>query len=382
MTRTNNLGLYVHVPFCVKKCSYCDFLSFACNDETALSEYTKALRRDIVCKSEMLPYRVTDTVYIGGGTPSLLSASDMTDIMRTVFDNFNVSEDAEITVEVNPGTVTEDKMRAYFAAGINRISIGVQSFDNSVLARIGRIHNKNDALNAVRMAQKAGFKNISIDLMFGIPGQSMKMWKDTVRQSVFTGVNHISLYSLQIEEGTPLGDSIRNGSIIPSDEETDREMYHTGLEILRNAGYFQYEISNASMKGFESRHNLKYWSYEEYLAAGLGASSFIDGKRYRNCSGMIPYLNAVKEGISTFDESDTEQFSKREEMGIYVFTGLRKTDGFSITDFENVFGVDFFDVYNPEIIESYKGYMEFDGVMLRLTGAGFDISNKIMSEFV
>ena len=134
MTRTNNLGLYVHVPFCVKKCSYCDFLSFACNDETALSEYAKALRRDIVCKSEMLPYRVTDTVYIGGGTPSLLSASDMTDIMRTVFDNFNVSEDAEITVEVNPGTVTEDKMRAYFAAGINRISIGVQSFDNSVLA--------------------------------------------------------------------------------------------------------------------------------------------------------------------------------------------------------------------------------------------------------
>lgn len=382
MTRTNNPGLYIHIPFCVKKCAYCDFLSFACGDAGAISEYTKALKHDISRKAEIKPYRVTDTVYIGGGTPSLMSVANMTDIMKAVHDNFNVADDAEITIEANPATLTEEKLRAYLSMGINRISIGVQSFDNFILKMLGRMHDKNDALNAIRLAQKVGFENISLDLMFGIPGQTQKMWHDTVRQSIFTGVNHISLYSLQIEEETPFGDMVAKGEMIPSSEESDREMYHEALDMLSQAGYCQYEISNCAKPGYESKHNLKYWSYEEYIGAGLGASSFTDGKRYKNYGKMIPYLDAVKKGRHTVDESNIDEFSLREEMGIYVFTGLRKIDGFEVRDFEQVFDTSFFSVYDMELVEKYRGYMEFDGINLKLTQAGFDISNRIMSEFV
>ncbi|MCI7146079.1 MAG: radical SAM family heme chaperone HemW [Clostridiales bacterium] len=382
MTRTNNLGLYVHVPFCVRKCAYCDFLSFACREEAVLTEYAKALSRDIALKGELKPYRTTDTVYIGGGTPSLLSPADINLIMESVYYNFNVADDAEITIEANPATLNEEKLRAYRAAGINRISIGVQSFDNTVLNRLGRIHDKNDALNAIRLAQKAGFDNISIDLMFAIPGQTEKMWRDTVRQAIFTGVSHISLYSLQIEENTPMWDMVEAGTITPTEAEADREMYHMALDMMRGAGYYQYEISNAAVPGRESRHNLKYWSYQEYIGAGTGASSFVDGRRYCNYSKMLTYLDAVKKGRPTGDAEQADEFSTREEMGIYVFTGLRKVAGIDMRDFEEVFGMDFFSVYDPEIIRKYKGYMEYDGSVLKLTEAGMDISNRIMSEFV
>lgn len=383
MTITNNLGLYLHIPFCARKCGYCDFLSFACNDSRILSEYTSALIREIKIKSVNWPYREVDSVYIGGGTPSLLSEWDMGRIMDCIRDSFNVAEDAEITIEANPATLSDDKLSRYLLKGINRISIGVQSFENGILEVLGRIHNKNDAFYSFQRAKKAGFENINLDIMFGIPGQTMKIWKDTVRQCIFLRPSHISLYSLQIEEGTEIYKKIfEEGAMEPVPEITDREMYHTALKMMRTAGYEHYEISNAALPGFRSRHNMKYWSYEEYIGLGLGASSFIDGSRFKNCSNMHDYIKAIKENVSPIDAGSVENYGLRDEMGIYVFTGFRKSEGISLDEFRGVFKKDFFDVFDRNILNKYRGMLIFDGERLYLSERGMDISNVIMAEFI
>jgi len=383
MTITNRIGLYLHIPFCLRKCRYCDFLSFACSDEKALSEYTAALIREIRIKSTECPYKIADSVYIGGGTPSILSAEDISRIMDSLYENFTIDDDAEITIECNPATATEEKLRAFRESGINRISIGVQSWDNSVLRLMGRAHDKNDAFTAVRSAKKAGFDNINLDLMFGIPGQTMKMWRDSIRQCIFLRPQHISLYSLQIEEGTHFYKMIYEDHLLSEPSEViDRKMYHDALLMLEDAGYDQYEISNAALPGFESRHNLKYWSYMEYMGLGLGASSFIGGVRYKNCSNMIEYLDYIKEGEAPVKEENIEKYTARDEMGIYTFTALRKSEGVDLKEFERIFGKEFFSIYDPSLINVYFGYLDYDGERLRLTDRGRDISSRIMTEFV
>lgn len=367
----------------MKKCRYCDFLSFPCSDEKAISEYASALIMEIRSRYEEWPYKVVDSIYIGGGTPSLMPSKDIKRIMAAINENFLVDENSEITIEANPATLTDEKLSDYLECGINRISIGVQSFDNSILRMLGRVHDKNDALNAIRMAKKAGFDNINVDLMFGIPNQSMKMWKDSVKQAAFLGPQHVSMYSLQIEEGTPFYEMVYvNKNIEPLPEATDRAMYHEAIEIMAQHGYSLYEISNACLPGFESRHNLKYWDYENYLGLGPGASSFMDGHRFKNCSTIPEYLKYIKAGLAPVKPEDVENYSLREEMGIYVFTGLRKTSGFSISDFEKTFGTDFFNVYDPKFIDKFKGLLEYEGERLRLTPEGFDVSNQVMAEFV
>lgn len=384
MTITSNtLGLYLHVPFCRKKCRYCDFLSFECSDDSLLTEYSRALIREIKLRYNEWPYRVVDSVYIGGGTPSLMSGADVADIMEEIRDDFLLAEDCEITIEANPATITEEKLEAYLASGINRISIGVQSFDNSILNMLGRIHDKNDAFNAIRMAKKAGFHNINADLMFGIPGQTMKKWRDTVRQCIFLEPEHISLYSLQLEEGTALHKMICEENILKEmSAEENREMYHDALLMMQTAGLQQYEISNAAKPGFESRHNLKYWSYMEYLGLGPGASSFVGGRRFKNCERIRDYLDFIKEGRPPVKPEDVEDYSRRDEMGIFIFTGLRKKSGFRISEFEESFSVDFFDIYDPEIIRQLRGLLVAEGDNIRLTDKGFDVSNKVMAAFV
>ena len=248
---------------------------------------------------------------------------------------------------------------------------------------LGRIHDKNEAARAITTARRAGFENINVDLMFGIPAQTMKMWKDSFRQCLFLEPEHISLYSLQIEENTPFYDMIYKDDIIrPVDEETDRSMYHEALMMLSGRGYNLYEISNASKPGRECRHNLKYWSYEEYLGLGLGASSFIGGYRFRNTSKMKEYLRYIKAGLPPVNPEDVENYTKRDEMGIYVFTGLRKREGFDINEFESIFGVDFFKVYEPSVLDEFKGCLEVNGSVMHLTERGIDISNRIMAAFV
>lgn len=382
MTTTNKLGLYIHIPFCARKCRYCDFLSFACTDSRVLSEYASALMREIRIKSQNWHYRGVDTVYIGGGTPSLMSARDIGRIMDCLRDNFYIMDDAEITIEANPATVSDEKMDMYLKKGINRLSIGVQSFENPVLETLGRIHSKNDAFYSFQKAKKAGFENINLDIMFGIPGQSLKMWKDTVRQCIFSGPTHISMYSLQIEEGTDFYNMYRNGELEPVSETADREMYHEALRMMRTAGYEHYEISNCALRGYRSRHNMKYWSYDEYAGLGLGASSFMDGSRYKNCSRMHDYIRAIKENVPPVDAGSVQNYSKREEMGIYVFTGLRKADGIDIDHFQRTFNEYFFCVYDKKILDRYRGLMVCEDGRLYLTERGMDVSNKIMAEFI
>lgn len=382
MTRTSNFGIYIHIPFCVRKCRYCDFLSFRCEDDGILRGYTEALLKEMELKSKDLRYRYADSVYIGGGTPSILSAWDMGKILETLRESFNITDDAEITIEANPATLTDEKLERYLRKGANRLSIGVQSFDNRLLGLLGRIHNKNDALYTFQKAKKAGFENINLDLMFGIPGQTMKMWKDTVRECVFLRPAHISLYSLQIEEGTEFYEMYRDGRLEEVSDSLDREMYHVALRVMCGAGYRHYEISNCALAGFAGRHNMRYWSYEDYIGLGPGASSFIGGRRFENLKVMTEYLDALKEDVSPVDTENIKSYSRREEMGIFVFTGLRKAEGISLEEFRDIFGEDFFSVYDQRVLKKYKGLLILADGRLYLSEKGMDVSNRIMTEFV
>ena len=377
------LGLYIHVPFCRQKCAYCDFLSFECKSEKLLGEYARALILDIRSRRNECSDRLVDTIYIGGGTPSLMSSEDTIRIMDEVRRNFNVSKDAEVTVEANPASLTREKLEYYRNCGVNRLSIGVQSFDNRILRVLGRLHDKNEAFQMIQTARKAGFDNISIDLMFGVPTQTLKTWLDTVRQGIFLEPQHVSLYSLQLEEGTDIYRRVfkeKSLSMIPDD--LDRRMYHDAVSMLREAGYDLYEISNAALPGKESRHNRKYWSYDEYLGVGLGSSSFFNGVRSRNYDKMYKYIEAIKEQRIPIDARTIENYTERDEIGIYVFTGLRRSEGIDLRDFRSRFGVDLFSVYDPDILVKYRGKIGLYEDRLYLTEEGMDISNSIMAEFV
>ena len=382
MMTTSNLGLYLHIPFCERKCRYCDFLSFPYAQTQILSEYAMALREEVMIQSEAWPYRLVDTIYIGGGTPSLLSPEDVAMLLDSIRENFHVSLDPEITLEANPNSVTEEKLRGYRQAGVNRLSLGVQSFDNEVLRFLGRLHDKNQAMNAYQKAKRAGFDNINLDLMFGIPGQSMKKWTDTVRQATFLRPQHISLYSLSIEEGTPLDESLKKHEFLETPSAIDREMYHEALKMMRQAGYNHYEISNAALSGKEGRHNMKYWSYMEYLGLGLGASSFIHDSRYKNVDSMIDYLKCIKSHTAPIDAGSVENYTIREEMGIYIFTGLRRAGGISLEHFRKCFDRELFDVFSYDVVKKNKGLLIHNGDRLYLTEYGMDVSNRILSEFV
>lgn len=347
-----------------------------------ISEYAQALIEEMNLKSADWHYREVDSVYIGGGTPSLLSAWDIGRIMDSLRENFNVADDAEITIEANPATLSDEKLERYLRKGINRLSLGVQSFENHVLQILGRVHSKNDAFYNFQRARRAGFDNINVDIMFGIPGQNLKMWKDTIRETIFLRPSHISLYSLQIEEGTEFYDMIKNGEMEALDEETDREMYHMALKMMQAVGYEHYEISNCALPGYRSQHNLKYWSYAEYLGMGLGASSFINGSRFSNYDSMYRYIKAIKETKVPVDEKTIKNYSQREEMGIYAFTGLRKMAGIDLADFRETFEMDFFDVFDKRILEKFKGRLVLKEDKLHLTEKGMDISNRIMAEFI
>ena len=378
-----NLGLYIHIPFCRQKCAYCDFLSFACKSEILLTEYAQALMLEIRSRKESAEGRRVDTLYIGGGTPSLMPADDFVRIMDETRRAFDIAEDAEITVEANPASLTREKLEYYRNCGVNRLSIGVQSFDNRILRILGRLHDKNEAFQMIQTARKAGFDNISIDLMFGVPTQSIKMWTDTLRQGIFLGPQHISLYSLQLEEGTDLYRRVfKEQSLSMISDQVDRQMYHEATAMLRDAGYDMYEISNACLPGRQSRHNRKYWSYEEYLGIGLGASSFFDGKRFKNYDKMYKYIQAIKEKRIPIDEKSIEHYGQRDEMGIYVFTGLRRMEGIDLKDFKARFGVDLFSVYDQALLGRHKGRLVLYDDRLYITEDGMDVSNAIMAEFV
>ena len=373
------MELYLHMPFCVRKCAYCDFLSFPTDQETQ-NLYTRRLREDIDAMGKKYGDIPVDTIFIGGGTPSVPDSALIVGIMEHVRKAFHVAEGAEISMEANPGTVTREKLTDYRRAGINRLSFGLQSANDRELKLLGRIHTWAEFLESFHLARECGFTNINIDLMSALPGQTRESWKDTLKRVTDLNPEHISAYSLIIEDGTPFGEKhgSEEGRKLLPDEDSEREMYHETKRFLRDCGYERYEISNYAKPGRACRHNIGYWTGLPYLGLGLGASSYMDGCRFADNSDMKQYLEE-KPGMFT----DVEKLTKKDMEEEFFYVGLRMTAGVSLPEFERRFGVSAKDVY-PGLMEMFveEKAAVFQGDRFVLTDYGLDVSNYIMAQFL
>ena len=402
----NGLEIYIHIPFCVKKCDYCDFLSAPADLETK-EKYVEALINEIKLNKNKMSEYVVDTVFIGGGTPSLLEENQISKIMSVLRDNCNMSENPEITIECNPGTITESKLLEYKKSGINRISFGLQSANDEELNSIGRIHNYAGFLESYNLARKCGFDNINVDLMSALPGQTLKSYEETLNKVVRLEPEHISAYSLIVEENTLMYDRVKKAQIkginILPDEESERKMYYLTNNILRSNGYRKYEISNYSKPGKECKHNIGYWQRKEYLGFGIGAASLYKENRYNNISDINKYIevltNNIKEnsinnvGNSSEVENQVnilnsivknlQQLTERDRMEEFMFLGLRMMEGVSMEKFERYFGKPYMEVYGKvqKRMED-KRFLINDNGYVKLTEFGIDLSNYVMSEFL
>ena len=376
---SGGMELYLHMPFCVRKCAYCDFLSFPTDQETQ-NLYTRRLREDIDAMGKKYGDIPVDTIFIGGGTPSVPDSALIVGIMEHVRKAFHVAEDAEISMEANPGTVTREKLTDYRRAGINRLSFGLQSANDRELKLLGRIHTWAEFLESFHLARECGFTNINIDLMSALPGQTRESWKDTLKRVTDLNPEHISAYSLIIEDGTPFGEKYgsEEGRKLLPDEDSEREMYHETKRFLRDCGYERYEISNYAKPGRACRHNIGYWTGLPYLGLGLGASSYMDGCRFAVNSDMKQYLEE-KPGMFT----DVEKLTKKDMEEEFFYVGLRMTAGVSLPEFERRFGVSAKDVY-PGLMEMFveEKAAVFQGDRFVLTDYGLDVSNYIMAQFL
>ena len=377
-----DLELYIHIPFCIKKCNYCDFLSFPSNEERR-EIYVQSLINEIEQTGKLLDkdaYAVR-SIFIGGGTPSLLSGKQIERIMLAVRNAFFIMEEAEITMETNPGTLTKENVFSYKKAGVNRFSMGLQSADDACLHLLGRIHTWEEFLKSYELARKAGFENINVDLMFALPEQTLGQWEETLSEITALQPEHISAYSLIIEEGTPFYDLYEKEVYQETDEELDRAMYHTAVQILAEEDYHQYEISNFAKDGKESRHNRIYWQGEGYLGFGLGAHSYWEGKRFHNPYDLHTYMEQAENGNVSME--DVEELSLADQYGEFMFMGLRLTEGIEKKRFAQRFGVDMEDVYGMEIEKcKEEGLLEEKAGWLRLTERGLDLSNQVFMEFL
>ena len=377
------LGLYLHIPFCVQKCRYCDFLSFGTGTFTGKEEtqdkriqpYVNRLCREIRENGKRYTGYVVDTLFFGGGTPSLLTGAQMGQLMNQIRDSFSLAEDAECSMECNPGTATLATLQDYRAAGINRLSIGLQSACDKELQRLGRIHNLAQFEDCFRWARQAGFANVNVDLMSALPGQSRESYEQTLRFVAEHDPEHISAYSLILEEGTPL---YEENPVLP-DEDTDRLMYEDTKRILAEYGYHRYEISNYARAGRECRHNCKYWRRGEYLGLGLGASSQMGHTRFQNTAELPIYM----EETDTVLADSLTTLSRKDEMEEFMFLGLRLTEGISGEDFRDCFGVSLEEIYGEvlnKLLEE-KLLVREQG-RLHLTDYGLDVSNYVLAQFL
>lgn len=380
------MEIYIHVPFCVRKCAYCDFLSGP-GDEMTIERYVEALIQEISqCnpkKTKSTSETVT-TVFLGGGTPSILSPTQIERIMGALHEAFEIEQDAEITIEANPGTVNYEKLEAYKQAGINRISFGLQSTNNEELKLLGRIHTFEEFLESFQLARDCGFDNINIDLISAIPGQTVESWEASLKRIIELNPEHISAYSLIIEEGTPFaklyGEGTEGEKELPT-EDDERLMYQRTEELLEESGYHRYEISNYAKPGRECRHNLGYWERKNYLGIGLGASSLIDNTRYKNIDNLDCYIQHADD--LTEIQEDREILSQTEQMEEFIFLGLRKTRGISIQEFQDTFGRRLDECYGENIRRMREaGLIVIKDGFLRLTKKGIDVSNYVFAEIL
>ena len=383
--KKRNLELYLHIPFCVKKCNYCDFFS-ASGTPKEQADYVSAMIQEIQSYQELSGEYEVQTIFLGGGTPSLLTPEQIEKIFTTIYHIFSVNENAEITMEMNPGTVDIEKLRAMKAAGVNRLSIGLQSAQNEELKMLGRIHTYEEFLETWKLTEQAGFKNRNIDLMSALPGQTIESYEDTLSKVLALEPEHISAYSLILEEGTVFYDWYEKGKLdrgawkLPSEEE-EYAMGELTIQRLAEAGMHRYEISNYAKSGKECRHNLGYWDRVEYLGIGAGSSSLIKGERFDHIRDRKAYIEKIRNGESIL--IDREILSVESLMEEFMYLGLRKIEGVSRTDFQNYFGKNVDDVYG-EILDKLEEeqLLEFSGDRIRLTHRGMDVSNCVLAEFL
>jgi oxygen-independent coproporphyrinogen III oxidase len=367
--------LYIHIPFCIKKCIYCDFFSLP-YDEPAVRRYVEALCRELSLKKDLAD--ILKTIYIGGGTPTLLPAECFRQLLKCLKGNYHFSSEIEITVEANPGTADKAKIDTLFSLGVNRLSVGVQSFIDNELATLGRIHSSDEALRSIESIKKAGLKNFSIDLMYGIPGQSMESWRESLTKAIELSPSHISAYELTPEENTHLYPLIQSHKITMLNEEPILEMYNYAIDYFAGSGYTHYEISNFARPGFQCLHNLNYWDRGDYIGAGAGAHSFISGVRSINTKDIQEY--AAKLDSALIPETQPIKLTPEDEMREFIFLGLRKTGGISLSKMPVAIG----SVPSRELLLDVcrelvdGGYTELSGDFLRFTRKGIVISNAII----
>ncbi|RJQ39979.1 MAG: radical SAM family heme chaperone HemW [Nitrospiraceae bacterium] len=362
-------ALYIHIPFCIKKCLYCDFLSVTYNEALAKA-YTDALCKELVLKKDFAGE--LKTIYIGGGTPTILPDECFRQLFTCLQNNYSLSPSPEITVEANPGTVDESKIKTLLSLGVNRISIGVQSFNDDELKTLGRIHTSDEAMKATEAIKDSGIKNFSIDLIYGIPGQTLDSWKHTLSKAFTLSPAHISSYELTPEKNTPLYGLIESGKISMPDEEPVLSMYGYAIDYLSSRGYEHYEISNFALPHFKCLHNLNYWDRGEYIAAGAGAHSFIRGFRSKNTDDIRRYIKDLNKGI--IPEPESTEIKCEDATKEFIFLGLRKTEGISIAKAKEL-GLDMPGVCS-ELIED--GHLEIQGDYVRLTRKGLVVSNSVI----
>ncbi len=382
------LGLYIHIPFCIRKCNYCDFLSMPTNEQL-VEQYVQALCKEIASYKESAADYVVRSIFIGGGTPSSIPEHYIEKILTTVREHVTLLQEdgedgiPEITMEANPGTLSLEKLKSYKRAGINRLSIGLQSIHNDQLKLLGRIHTYEEFVSNYNLAREVGFDNINIDLISALPGQTLEDWKETLENVISLHPEHISAYSLIIEEGTPFYEIYGKGqgeNLLPT-EEVERSIYSLTKELLFNAGYERYEISNYARTGYESKHNSSYWKGIEYLGFGLGASSLFQKERFSNETDIKFYLDQITNHKSI--RRDVELLTQKQQMEEFMFLGLRMMEGISIEEFTEKFEVDIMSIYGNTIkrfVES--GFMSQSKESISLTEKGIDVSNQIFAEFL
>lgn len=375
-----DVGIYIHIPFCHSKCYYCDFCSFPKMIERA-EEYVSYIKKEIDLYEEALQDYNVSTIFIGGGTPTIINGKFIYEIIEHIYRKTNASKVAEITIEANPKTLDENKLQIYKAAGINRISLGLQSMNDEMLKKIGRIHTVEDFITTYNLIRKYEFNNISFDLMFNLPEQTLEDSIRTIELATQLQPEHISYYSLKIEEGTPFYDSYINKQLILPDEDTEREMYHRGIELLEKKGYYHYEISNFAKKGYESKHNLIYWKCEPYIGLGLSAHSYFNKYRYGNTQDMTIYFKQISNKKLAIVEE--EFIDNQMEMAEYLILGLRLINGICPKEFEKKFNINIKEVYGKTINKFIaEGLMEEYKGNIRLSKKGLDLCNIVFMEFL
>lgn len=375
-----DLGLYIHIPFCVRKCEYCDFLSWSAGEEER-EQYVNALLSEIESYRDFVKgYRVS-TIFVGGGTPSVLRPKQMERILQKIYEVFELEKRPEITIEVNPGTVDEEKLQCYKANGVNRLSMGLQSVKDEKLRLLGRIHTYQEFAESYELARKVGFDNISIDLISSVPGQTLQEWKEELEIAAVQNPEHISVYQLIIEEGTPFYEKYAEHPELLPDEETSREIYLWTGRFLKEAGYEQYEISNYAKPGKESRHNLKYWERGDYLGLGLGAASMVRNIRMSNTKDMKTYLERCDKPKTM--REDVQFLEEPRQMEEFMFLGLRKTRGVSKKEFRRIFGREMDMVYEKALHKCLENGMLLEHKdRIFLSEEGTLLSNMVLSEFL